>query len=266
MKWLFFHYDTFLEFERPVAEHQFVLRCMPRTNDRQRVVRAEVEVSPAVPLSVQDDGFGNAVQTGCVFFEHNSFHYSAHGEVFVSPDNKDRGALNPAFAYPSRLTEPTPEMLAFVEALRLNGDRRAAAQAISSAVHAHIAYSPGSTDVQTTAAQAFAGRAGVCQDYAHVFVALARLAGLPARYANGLVVGEGASHAWAEVYIDDGWAGFDPTRNVVVGDGYIRFSVGRDFDDCPIERGVFFGDGGQRQTVRIKVHEVSQIEPAGPPA
>ncbi|MDR1728230.1 MAG: transglutaminase family protein [Acidobacteriota bacterium] len=262
MKWLFFHYDTFLEFERSVTEHQFVLRCMPRTNDRQRVVQAEVKVSPAVPFTAQEDGFGNAVQAGCVFFEHNSFHYSAHGEVFVSPDNKDRCALNPAFAYPSRLTAPTPEMAAFLKALPLEGGRHAVAQAISSAVHAHIAYSPGSTDVHTTAAQVFAGRAGVCQDYAHVFVALARLAGIPARYANGLVLGEGASHAWAEAYIDDGWVGFDPTRDSAVGDDYIRFSVGRDFDDCPIERGVFFGDGGQRQTVQIKVRELSQIDPA----
>ncbi|MDR0842339.1 MAG: hypothetical protein LBP68_02845, partial [Acidobacteriota bacterium] len=154
MKWLFFHYDTYLEFEQPVTEHQFVLRCMPKTNDRQRVVGAEVKVSPIVPFVVQDDGFGNSIQTGCVFFEHNSFHYSTHGEVFVSPDNKDRAVLNPAFAYPSRLTEPTPEMLAFLKSLSLSGstaDRFADAGRISDAVHRHISYRPDSTDVDTTA-------------------------------------------------------------------------------------------------------------------
>ncbi|MDR1540595.1 MAG: transglutaminase family protein [Clostridiales bacterium] len=262
MKWLFFHYDTFLEFEQPVREHQFVLRCEPTTNGRQRVVRADVVIKPRVPINILKDGFGNMVQTGCIPFEHTSFHYSSEGEVFVFENNRDETLLNPVFRYPSSLTKASPDMLGFFQGIGVKKGEKAcdAAEIVMDAVGKHFEYIPGSTDTSTTAAQAFDKKAGVCQDYTHAFISFMRLAGYPARYANGLLVGEGASHAWAEIYEDGCWIGFDPTRNSQVSDDYLRFCVGRDFDDCSIERGVFFGDSGQRQTVQIKVYEASQVK------
>ncbi|MCD7793035.1 MAG: transglutaminase family protein [Oscillospiraceae bacterium] len=117
-------------------------------------------------------------------------------------------------------------------------------------------YQSGSTGVGTTAAEAFAAGRGVCQDFAHVFLALARRAGLAARYVNGLSLGEGSSHAWCEVWLDGVWTGIDPTRGVWADDSYIRFGVGRDFADCPFERGVFRGSARQRQSVYMKVSEI----------
>jgi transglutaminase-like putative cysteine protease len=262
MKWIFFHYSTFLEFEQPVIGHQFILRCMPKTSYRQRVVGATVSITPYVPVVFQDDGFGNATQTGCITFDHTSFHYSTDGEAFVSPENLDIAPLNPAFRYPSELTKPSPALRAFFEDLSLTGSVRDKAERISAEIHRVLDYRPLSTDVNTTAAQAFEGKAGVCQDYAHIFLCLSRLAGIPARYANGLLLGDSASHAWAEVYSDteNGWLGFDPTRNRPVSEDYIRFCVGRDFSDCPIERGVFFGGAGQHQIVEINVFEGSHRE------
>ena len=84
---------------------------------------------------------------------------------------------------------------------------------------------------------------------------LARQAGLPARYVNGLPEGEGASHAWCEVWLDGVWTGIDPTRGRWTDEGYIRFGVGRDFGDCPMERGVFLGHTSQRQTVFMTVSQ-----------
>ena len=84
---------------------------------------------------------------------------------------------------------------------------------------------------------------------------LARQTGLAARYVNGLPEGEGASHAWCEVWLDGIWTGIDPTRCQWTDDGYIRFGVGRDFGDCPIERGVFLGLADQTQTVFMRVWE-----------
>ena len=95
----------------------------------------------------------------------------------------------------------------------------------------------------------------MCQAFAHVYLALARQAGLAARYANGLPEGEGASHAWCEAWLDGCWTGIDPTRGRWTDEGYIRFGVGRDFGDCPIERGVFLGLTDQRQTVFMRVSE-----------
>jgi transglutaminase-like putative cysteine protease len=260
LKWLFFHYDTFLEFDHPVNEHQFILRCKPQSNGRQRVVRAEITIKPHVPISHLEDGFGNNVQTGCIPFDHASFHYSSDGEAFVFENNKDEGPLNPVFRYPSELTKPSPQIREFLGSLGPSpANPIETAELIMGAVYNKIEYLTGSTDTNTTAAQALEKGTGVCQDYTHLFISVARLSGLPARYANGLVVGEGVSHAWAEIYAEGSWIGFDPTRNCPISDDYLRLSVGRDFYDCSIERGVFLGVSGQRQTVQIKVHEASQV-------
>lgn len=79
-------------------------------------------------------------------------------------------------------------------------------------------YTPGSTTIRTTAEQALAQRSGVCQDYAHVMLAVCRHCGLAARYIAGLLGGEGATHAWVEIYHNGRWIGFDPTHNRMVDD------------------------------------------------
>ena len=87
----------------------------------------------------------------------------------------------------------------------------------------------------------------------HVFLALARLYGIPCRYVSGLPFGEGATHAWVEIWQNGLWYGLDPTRGCLADEGYIKLNVGRDFNDCPIERGVFRGQADQLQTTYMKV-------------
>ena len=96
----------------------------------------------------------------------------------------------------------------------------------------------------------------MCQDYAHVFIALARLAGWHTRYCMGLTVGEGATHAWAEIYYEGAWHGFDPTRDCRTDASYLRFATGRDAADCPVEQGTFYGLADQTQTVFMRVKEI----------
>ena len=146
-------------------------------------------------------------------------------------------------------------MEVYLDGLRLPDSPAERAWALAQAVRARMTYIPGETGVATTAAQAFASGRGVCQDFAHIYLPLARRSGLTARYASGLPVGEGASHAWCEVWLDGVWTGIDPTRGRWTDDGYIRFNVGRDFADCPMERGVFLGLTGQRQTVFMRVSQ-----------
>ena len=122
-------------------------------------------------------------------------------------------------------------------------------------LHERLQYVPGSTGVRTTAAEAWQKRTGVCQDYAHILIALCRLDGIPARYAAGLMLGEGASHAWTEVYTDGRWTGLDPTNDCMVTDDYIRIACGRDYGDCAVDRGIFRGNALQTQNVYVKVEE-----------
>ncbi|MBO4364961.1 MAG: transglutaminase family protein [Eggerthellaceae bacterium] len=130
-----------------------------------------------------------------------------------------------------------------------------AVEALSHAVFEYMDYAPGTTHVRTTAAEAFAARAGVCQDFSHVLICILRELGIPARYVSGLALGEGQTHAWIEAFFGDGWKGFDPTRDTLVDETYIPLAVGRDWTDCPIEQGSFIGFASQTQFVHMTVTE-----------
>ncbi len=125
-------------------------------------------------------------------------------------------------------------------------------------LHQDFSYVPGTTDVNTTAEEAWKQGKGVCQDYAHIYVTLLRLAGIPARYVCGLIIGEGASHAWAEVLIDGFWVPFDPTNDCLVWDHYIKLGHGRDAADCAINRGLMWNGGAQSQDISVLVEKREQ--------
>ena len=117
-------------------------------------------------------------------------------------------------------------------------------------------YAPGSTSVATTAAQAVELGRGVCQDYAHITLALMRDAGIPSRYVCGFIPGEGATHAWVEWFDSGLWLALDPTHDRAVEYGFIKLAHGRDSSDCPVNRGIFTGRVQQSNSVSIKVEEI----------
>jgi transglutaminase-like putative cysteine protease len=117
-------------------------------------------------------------------------------------------------------------------------------------------YQSGTTNVDTSAEEAFAQGCGVCQDYAHILISLLHLAGITARYVTGFIIGEGVSHAWVEFLDHDKWYGIDPTNNKLVNDEYIKIGHGRDAKDCMINRGIMHGGGLHTQSVRVNVQEV----------
>lgn len=149
------------------------------------------------------------------------------------------------FAQPTRLTQTNAALHAIAHDMRRlypSPDDRAAA--ISAWVSENMQYQYGVTHVGTTAAQAFTLGSGLCQDYAHIMIAVCRAADIPARYVSGHMLGEGGSHAWVEVFIphQDGGCialAFDPTNKRQPHGGYITVSVGRDYDDVSPTRGTF---------------------------
>lgn len=250
-----FQYDIRLEFRRPVREHAFVLRCIPPSLPGQQVLDVQLDLEPRVGWAGQRDCFGNLLQIGRVDEPHTGFRYTVRGSVRLDHSRRPREGCLPVFRFPSAYTRPSREMEEWLAGLDLPSAGAERAWALSQAVHRRMTYAPGETGVATTAAQAFQAGRGVCQDFAHIYLALSRLAGLPARYVNGLPEGEGASHAWCEVWLDGIWTGIDPTRGQWADEGYIRFNAGRDFGDCPMERGVFLGLTDQTQTVFMRVSQ-----------
>lgn len=252
---LHFSYDILLEFSQPVREHAFALRCMPASFPGQDILDCTLSFDPQRPYTLQHDGFGNLLQIGYISQPHDHFRYTLNGTARLAVSRREPERPLPVFRFPSDYTRPWPGLTRMLEQLDLYADLRERAWQLMTFVHGHMEYAPGTTGVHTTAEQAYTSGKGVCQDYAHIYLALARQAGLTVRYVNGLPEGEGVSHAWCEVWLDGVWTGIDPTRCKWTDDGYIRFGIGRDFGDCPIERGVFLGETDQTQTVFMRVWE-----------
>ena len=259
-------FTTHIDFGGPVRDHFFVLRCQPAAGPGVTLRNASVRVEPRASLSRQIDSFGNVQHVGSLRAEHDSFTYVSEG---IARIDCSAAAVpceaSPLFTFASELTKPSEAMRTWLD--DWYGSTYFGAsdvlewttmQKLSHAVHELMAYEPGSTHVRTTAAEAFEDRQGVCQDFAHILIALLRDCGVPARYVSGLAEGEGQTHAWVEAHVDGVWRGLDPTRDVPVDDAYLPIARGRDWADCPIERGSFIPltDAPQTQTVFMTMREL----------
>ena len=128
-------------------------------------------------------------------------------------------------------------------------------------IYNNFSYQKGITTIETTVDEIWKLRSGVCQDFAHILLVMLRLLGMPARYVSGYVCpsrdgmrGEGATHAWVEVYIPYyGWLGLDPTNNCVVNDTHVRLAVGRNFSDCSPVKGTYRGTSDHTLEVAVTV-------------
>ncbi len=125
-------------------------------------------------------------------------------------------------------------------------------------LHRDFAYQSGATDTRTTSEQALEKGCGVCQDFAQLLITLCRMDGIAARYVAGMLLGEGETHAWAEIYSDGQWYALDPTHNCMADGRYIKLSHGRDCRDCLVNLGVYFNPAQETQTVRVSVRPASE--------
>lgn len=258
-----FEYQMKLNFSSPVTGHYFALRCVPGDSLRQEITLTEFCVSPADYTVRTTDGFGNLRISGCCMLPHESFGYRISGTAETKGMLLMKSPLHPMYRYPSKYTRPEPEILEFTRAVREECMRQNAETEMERAVcamdylYTHFTYSPGITDIRTTAAEALRLGKGVCQDYAHIMTAVMRCMGIPARYVNGLMIGEGSTHAWVEVYVDGGWYGLDPTNDLHIDAYYIKLAHGRDYDDCAVDVGRFLGSASQDLKISVNVEDIS---------
>ncbi|MDT3443759.1 transglutaminase family protein [Pseudofrankia sp. BMG5.37] len=247
----------------------------PRRHGDQTARHGELAVSAAA-ASVRWERGPDGARTATVFLDEVPTVLDFDVTAIVERGPSAGWPALPASALTGRrLHTPTPlttpdETLTAV-ASRLTGpDPLTTARRCCAWVFENIAYRPGTTHVGTTAAQAVAGGAGVCQDQAHVMIALCRAAGLPARYVLGHLVGDGESHAWVEVVLPDGWAppppgpstpgrgraawaapggagavavALDPCHNRLADRRYVTIAAGRDYHDVMPTSGAYRGTG-----------------------
>ena len=239
-------YRMELEFSEPVRDQYFSLMCLPRDTERQYAYEPEISVRPDIRLMRDTDGMGNIKLYGAVFEPHDSFGIMVEGQVETSSspheEYEDPGSVELyRWLTPSEFTTAGSCVKKLYDEKSSDApeDQYGRALYYAGVVRDALRYVPGSTDSWTSAEQALALGSGVCQDFAHVYIALLRLAGIPARYTVGMMQGEGASHAWAEANCRGYWYGIDPTNALLIDENYIKISHGRDYRDCMISRGIF---------------------------
>lgn len=272
----------------PVHNSLNEVRMTPLDDDTQRCIESHVFVRPEVPVY----SYVHRGGTVCHFnirAPHRSLRIEAVSlvetcvvdpfarlDLVTHPEEdwafyEDRGIRsdNAEWLQPTRAASFHP-LLA-----NLAGDCRKRTtyeflSDLNAAVRGLIAYAPGTTHVHTTIEEVLRDRAGVCQDYAHVMLAAARMFGIPARYVSGYLFtrkgeealrGELSTHAWVECLLpDDRWHGFDPTNNLLANDHYVKVHFGRDYHDVPPTKGVYTGPPAESLKVSVQIEEVGTRE------
>lgn len=259
-----FRYD----YSAPVRRLRHRLMVVPPAlHGDQRRVHHGVRIDGTRALTRSGrDAFGNHVLHVEAAKVDRAIEFAAWVEVErgsdAAPATLAPSALrDPRYAAQSRLTRTSDALVDVAAELRSRSYRSMElAESITSWVHGVLRYSHDVTNVQTTAAEALDAGAGVCQDYAHIMLSVSRACGLPARYVSGHLVGEGGTHAWVEVLLEDRIGSgrvlavaFDPTHGRSVGHGYLTVAVGRDYADVAPTSGTFQSPGRGRLTCRKRL-------------
>ena len=272
---------TRFTYDQPIAESVMEARMQPRSDGTQHCLRFGLSTTPSSRVLMYQDHDGNIVHHFNIPARHARLTVTAEALVDTEPppalpeclpgDAWDRldaiGRSDEFWEYlaPSAFAQPTPLLLDFVATLGLTReiDPLTTIRRMAAAMWTEFEYSPQATRVDSPIDEALAARRGVCQDFAHIFIAAARHAGLPCRYVSGYLFhqagvldrsADGATHAWTEVLLPDcGWVGIDPTNNIMAAERHVRVAIGRDYADVPPTRGVFKGGTAVRNELAVSV-------------
>ena len=270
-----FTYDT------PIAESVMEARMQPRSDGCQRCLHFALTPSPSARVMMYQDHDGNSVHFFDIPARHARLTLTAEALVECAPLPRLPDRLGPdawvaldaladsgecwEYLTPSVFTQASPLLDDFARELRLErgDDPLSTLRRIMSEMSARFEYKPQSTRVDSPIDEALEARHGVCQDFAHIFIALTRRLGMPTRYVSGYLYRDaashdrstdGATHAWVEAVLPEiGWIGFDPTNNLIAEDRHIRVAVGRDYADVPPTRGVYKGLTAVRSELAVAV-------------
>jgi transglutaminase-like putative cysteine protease len=282
---------TRYRYSHSVWQSMMEVRMHPRSEGNQRCFVFQLSVNPRARIFGYTDSYGNLV--------HHFDLPSRHGQLTIitdalvnidvqppAPDVMDYEAWSDLeqlvekkdywdMLMPSHFARPSPELEELAKEIgateRDGRSPLALLQGIAAGVHRSFSYVKKSTAVDSPIAHALRSRQGVCQDFAHIMIALARNANIPCRYVSGYIyhssedadpLADGATHAWVEALLPGvGWVGFDPTINRLVGEGHIRTAIGRDYADVPPTMGMMMGRADTQLQVRVRVTPSQAVLP-----
>jgi transglutaminase-like putative cysteine protease len=276
-----FHYNA------AVSEALMELRMHPRTETHQRCLDFQLNVAPRAQILTYRDYLGNSVHHFSLPAAHRQLSVLVDSIVEMTPWPEVPSSLPPEawdeldatveggdfweMLLPGHFARPTERLRALMR--ELGAERRddplSLCLEMNTRLYETFRYEPGSTVVDSPIDHALALRQGVCQDFAHIMIALLRELRIPARYVSGYLYhgkddhdrsSEGATHAWLEAWLPAlGWFGLDPTNNLTARDRHIRTAIGRDYADVPPTRGVFKGDAETKLSVGVSVNQCAEL-------
>jgi transglutaminase-like putative cysteine protease len=276
-----------------VRESVMEVWMQPQKSARQRLVSFDIEIDPPAQLFSYPDSFGNAVYHFDVPQPHDRLTITARAAVesqapLPLPDSLDMGEWDRLrsgalrgeafdFLYPHAFACETDALRAFMSEKGLDRlrdrDPLSAVRELSRIIYEAFDYEPGVTRADSPIDDVLKARKGVCQDFAHVMIAVCRSWGVPARYVSGYLLTDlkggdrsdpDATHAWVEVLLPSlRWIGLDPTNNTVAGERHVACAVGRDYSDVPPSRGTYKGECESELAVDVSVRKARAaiIEP-----
>jgi transglutaminase-like putative cysteine protease len=253
----------------------------PRSEGNQRCLTFHLAVSPRCRVFAYRDHVGNNIHHFDIPGQHSYLVIVAESLLDVQPAPEIPSSLPPdAWAeadamvqmgdywenlLPSEFAEPTPILLELANKLEVQrrDDPLSLLRELNQRLYDYFDYVPKSTKVDSPIDEAILSRQGVCQDFAHVMIALVRSLRIPCRYVSGYLYRRAqdhdrsvvdATHAWVEAFLPPlGWVGFDPTNCLLAGDRHIRTAIGRDYADVPPTRGIFRGKTASDLSVAVRV-------------
>ena len=276
------HVSRYL-YSSPVR-HSVMSLCMrPRDAAGQRLLQFEIATSPRASLNAETDGFGNTKHVLNIHREHTNLEIIARSTVETThspslPDSLGAGAWDKVrsstaiftqweFTRPSVFARSSPMLAAYVDrqGITQRDDPLRSLVGLRDSIHQSFEYMPGSTTAVSPIDHILETGKGVCQDYAHVMITIARSWGVPTRYVSGYVSArkagmsapQSATHAWAECFLPElGWTEFDPTNPELPNERRVRVAVGRDYHDVSPTRGVFVGNTDSLLEVSVRMRPV----------
>lgn len=253
------------------------VRAMPRTDERQVLRQFQIEVSPNAKAVYHADWLGNTVHQFSILGQHEHVTIESSGTIETRPQALVLDELVAPLAGLIRdhrswdflqLDGPViddPALPALAERIGLSQAKRVgeAIERVLSRTRDVITYKRGVTTVTSTVSDVIKSGAGVCQDFAHLSLALLRRASVPCRYVSGYLNRSGApeveTHAWIEAFVPGfGWIGLDPTHGVLVSEDYVAVAVGRNYADVPPNRGVYRGDAEEKMSVVVSMEALEE--------
>jgi transglutaminase-like putative cysteine protease len=281
---------TRYRYSQPVWQSMMEARMHPRSEGNQRCFVFQLSVNPRARIFSYTDSRGNLVHHFDLPARHRQLTIISDALVNLDPPPPLPESMGPEgwdeldrlietkdywdMLLPSHFARSSPELEAVAREIGVherNGNSPLAfLHELTAVVHRSFSYVKKSTAVNSPIEQALRSRQGVCQDFAHIMIALARNAKIPCRYVSGYLFqtgdsghsADGATHAWVEALLPvAGWVGFDPTLNRVVGERHIRTAIGRDYADVPPTMGVMKGKAETQLQVRVRVTPSEAVLP-----